>query len=217
MSGAGDILLAGSLVVIEGIEGSGKSTLLLGLAERLRSQGHNVLVTREPGGTAVGEAIREIFLNQSIAIGPLTESLLVNAARAQHVADVIGPALASGRMVLGDRFTDSTLAYQGYGRGVDLEVLRMLCATATGGIEPDLVLVLDVPLSVARARLHGRSEGMDRIETEHQDFHERVRQGFLALARGSKRHIVLNAARPAGDLADQALSALQARLKLSVP
>jgi dTMP kinase len=100
-------------VVIEGIEGSGKSTLLLGLEERLRSDGLDPLVTREPGGTATGEAIREIFLNRSVAIAPLTEAFLVNAARAQHVTDVIRPALGAGRIVLCDRFTDSTLAYYG--------------------------------------------------------------------------------------------------------
>jgi dTMP kinase len=195
-------------VAIEGIEGGGKSTLLAGLADWLRSEGHDPLITFEPGGTPVGVAIREIFLNRSIAIAPLTESFLVNAARAQHVADEIRPALAAGRFVLCDRFTDSTLAYQGYGRGVDLDSLRALCDAASGGLEPDLVLVVDLPVALARSRLRARSEGGDRIEAEGDDFHERVRQGFLKLAR-SPRHRILDGALDAEPLLEHARRELQ--------
>jgi dTMP kinase len=191
-------------VVVEGIEGSGKSTLLAGLAARLRREGHNVVETREPGGTPVGDAVREIFLNRAVAISALTESLLVNAARAQHVSAVIRPALASGKVVLSDRFTDSTIAYQGYGRGIDGEVLRALCDIATGGLEPDLVLLLDLPLTVARSRLNERSRTKDRIETEDDAFHERVRRGFLRLAE-SPRHRVLDATLPSESLVESAL------------
>jgi dTMP kinase len=188
-------------VVVEGIEGSGKSTLLQGLAERLRAQGHDVVTTREPGGSGVGDAIREIFLNRAIAIDPLAESFLVNAARAQHVEEVVRPALARGRVVLCDRFTDSTLAYQGYGRGLDLQQLRELCRIATGGLEPQLVLLLDAPVAIARARLRERSAVMDRIETEDVVFHERVRRGFLELAKASPAsHRVLD-----GTLSPQSL------------
>ncbi len=191
-------------VVVEGIEGSGKSTLLAGLAARLRREGQDVVETREPGGTPVGDAVREIFLNRAIAISALAESLLVNAARAQHVSAVIRPALACGKIVLSDRFTDSTIAYQGYARGVDGDVLRALCDIATGGLEPELVLLLDLPLTVARSRLNERSRTRDRIETEDDAFHERVRLGFLDLAQ-SPRHRVLDATLPPENLVESAL------------
>jgi dTMP kinase len=200
------------LIVIEGIEGSGKSTLLSALAERLRGEGHAVVVTREPGGTPVGDAVRAIFLNRSIAIAPLTEALLVNAARAQHVLDVIRPALGAGRIVICDRFTDSTLAYQGYGRGLDGETLQALCSVATGGLKPDLTLLLDAPVRVARARLLQRSAIADRIENEGDGFHERVRQGFLEIARASSRHRVIDATLPPERVLQEALHEARALL-----
>ncbi|HYL27784.1 MAG TPA: dTMP kinase [Candidatus Nitrosotalea sp.] len=193
-------------VAVEGIEGSGKSTLVEGLARRLREEGHQVVTTREPGGTPVGDAIREIFLNRSIAIEPLTESLLVNAARAQHVETLIRPMLALGRFVICDRYTDSTLAYQGYGRDLDLQMLRELCRTATSGLEPQLVLLLDAPVAAARARLRERSAAFDRIENEDEVFHERVRRGFLALAQNSPSHRVLDASLSPDALLERALS-----------
>jgi dTMP kinase len=202
-------------VVIEGIEGSGKSTLLSGLAEWLRGRGEEPLVTFEPGGTPAGRAIREIFLNRSIAIGPLTEAFLVNAARAQHVADEIRPALEAQRMVVCDRFTDSTLAYQGYGRGVDLGVLQTLCDAATGGLAPDLVFVVDVPVAVALSRMRTRAEAPDRIEAEGTDFHERVRRGFLELAR-SPRHRVLDGTVAPEALLEEAIRELRGRTSAPV-
>ena len=203
-------------VVIEGIEGTGKSTLLFGLADRLKREGYDVAVTREPGGTPLGDAVREIFLNRPVSISALAESMLVNAARAQHVLDVIRPALAVGRIVLCDRFTDSTLAYQGYGRGLDVESLRAVCDTAAGGLEPDVVVVLDLPVSVARARLRERNVASDRIEREDDAFHERVRQGFLELARAPK-HRVLDARLPAKALVEEALGDLLPLLQAKVP
>jgi dTMP kinase len=202
-------------VVLEGIEGSGKTTLLAGLEGGLREDGHAVVVTREPGGSRIGEAIRELFLSHSVALEPLTEAFLVNAARAQHVAEVIRPALAAGRIVLCDRFVDSTLAYQGYGRGVDLNQLHAICEVATGGLEPDLVLVMDMPVSVASARLHGRLEMMDRIESENDGFHARVRQGFLALAQ-TPRHRVLDATLPEKRLLDLALHEVRKQLSIEI-
>jgi dTMP kinase len=178
-------------VVIEGIEGSGKSTLHRGLVERLRVDGRDVVVTREPGGTATGDAIRTIFLDRTLTIEPLTEALLVSAARAQHVAEVIRPALAANQLVLCDRFTDSTIAYQGYGSGLDLDALRRLCDAAAGGIRPDLVLLIDLTVEVARARMKERSYVLDRIESQDDAFHERVRQGYLELAK-SPGHRVLD-------------------------
>ena len=175
-----------------------------------------------------------------LEILPLTEALLLNAARAQHVAAVIRPALESQRVVLCDRFTDSTLAYQGYGRGLELTTLRTINKIATGGLEPDLTFVLNAPLSVALDRLSGRSDQLaffatiagnarparvhlkdrsqnaDRIERETGAFHERVRQGYLELALGSKQHIILDGTRPADDLAAEALAAVRGRLRLKV-
>lgn len=199
-------------IVIEGIEGSGKTTLAVGLARVLREEGREVLATREPGGTPVGDAVREIFLNRAISISPLTESMLVNAARAQHVSDVVRPALAAGRVVLCDRFTDSTLAYQGYGRGLDLDALRAICAIATGGLAPDLTLVVDVPLSVAKARMRERPGATDRIESEDEAFHERVRQGFLQLAK-SAGHYVLDGTVPPERLVGTALEVIRTPLR----
>src|SRR5215469_10178011 len=143
-------------ITVEGIEGCGKSTLLAGLSERLRDRGGEIIVTREPGGTPVGDAIRQIFLHKPVEPVPLAEAFLINAARAQHVSEVILPALDRGATVLCDRFVDSTLAYQGYGRGLDLTLLRSICDAATGGLQPDLTVVLDVPVSISRERLRER-------------------------------------------------------------
>ena len=193
-------------VTVEGIEGSGKSTLLAGLSERLR--GRCPVVTREPGGTPVGDKIRALFLDRSIAIDPLTEAMLVNAARSAHVSGVIRPALSSGKLVLCDRYVDSTLAYQGYGRGFDLPTLRNLCRIATEGLEPDLTLLLDVSLDVSRARTRARHPELDRMESEDDRFHQRVRNGFLELARGSGRHVILDGTKEVHTLLEEAVKAI---------
>jgi len=198
-------------LTVEGIEGSGKSTLLAALSDRLRARGREIFATREPGGTPVGDAIRALFLERSVEITPLTEALLVNAARAQHVADRIRPALEAGRIVLCDRFVDSTLAYQGYGRGVDLGVLRGICDAATGGLQPALTLLCDVPLATSRQRTLSRGRPIDRLESEGDDFHRRVRDGFLALAQGP-RYCVLDATLAADLLLERALREVDARL-----
>ena len=194
-------------VVIEGIEGSGKSTLHKGLIERFGVEGRDVVVTREPGGTATGDAIRSIFLDRTLTIEPLTEAFLVNASRAQNVAEVIRPALAQDRLVLCDRFTDSTLAYQGYGGGLELAALQRLCDEATGGVQPDIVLLIDLPVDVARARMQERSYIMDRIESQDAAFHERVRQGYLELAK-SPRHRVLDGTLPRERLLEDAWNSI---------
>jgi len=148
----------------------------------LESQGYEVLATREPGGTPLAEAIRAILLDPANeALSPVTELLLYEAARAQHVAERIGPALEAGKIVLSDRFYDSTTAYQGAGRGLPLDNLSGLHAIATKGLEPDLTIVIDVPAALGLAR--ATQGGSDRIEREKIDFHERVRAGFLRIAR----------------------------------
>jgi dTMP kinase len=195
-------------VTVEGIEGCGKSTLLAALAERLRERGGEIIVTREPGGTALGDAVRRIFLEPGLAPVPLAEALLINAGRAQHVVELIDPALRRGAWVLCDRFVDSTLAYQGYGRGVDLETLRRLCSAATGGREPDLTLILDLPVSISQERVRARHPHPDRMEAEGEAFHVRVRNGFLALAATSPRYRVLDGTRTPEDLVEAALESI---------
>ncbi len=192
-------------VTVEGIEGCGKSTLLAGLSKRLRDRGGEIIVTREPGGTAVGDAVRETFLKVGLKPAALTEALLINAARAQHVVELIGPALERGAIVLCDRFTDSTLAYQGYGRGIDLELLRELCRIATDGITPDLTIVLDIPVALSRERIRERLTHPDRMEAEDDGFHRRVRDGYLDLARAGGRYRVFDATRGPEELVTAAL------------
>jgi dTMP kinase len=194
-----------TFITVEGIEGCGKSTLIAGLKERLRARPVETIVTREPGGTPAGDAIREIFLKPGLEIAPLTEALLINAARAQHVVDLIDPALARGALVLCDRFVDSTLAYQGYGRGIDLAFLQEICDMATGGLVPDLTFVLDLPVPISRERIASRDGGArDRMEREDPGFYERARRGFLDLAERSPIHHVLDATKPPEELIAQA-------------
>ncbi|MGA7570751.1 MAG: dTMP kinase [Candidatus Aquilonibacter sp.] len=196
-------------ITAEGIEGCGKSTLVAGLSERLRATGKETIVTREPGGTPVGDAIRQIFLEPGLQVAPLTEALLINAARAQHVVELIEPALRGGAVILCDRFVDSTLAYQGYGRGIDLALLQELCDTASGGLVPNLTFVLDLPVVISRERVASRDGGVaDRMEREDQAFYERVRRGFLDLARRAPHYRVLDATKPPEELIAQAFAAL---------
>ena len=195
--------------VIEGIEGSGKSTLQAGLAEALRARGRSVITTREPGGSPLGDAIRALFLAPGPAIDPVAEAMLVNAARAQHIAALIRPALLRGEVVLCDRFVDSTLAYQGYGRGVDLGLLRSLCDIAVGTLIPDVTILLDCEPTLSHRRLLERGFARDRLESESADFYERVRDGFLAIARESERHVVLRADDDREALVAAALAAIE--------
>jgi len=181
--------------------------LLAGLAVRMRERGFDVVVTREPGGTALGNRLREVFKAPDLAIEPLAEAMLVNASRAQHVDELIEPALAAGRWILCDRFAAATLAYQGYGRGVPLETLRGLADLATRGRRPDLTLLIDVPVDVSRRRVAERArqtaEAEDRLERESGEFHARVRDGYLELARDDRSFVMLD-----GRLAPEALCKL---------
>lgn len=179
-------------VTIEGVEGSGKSTLIAGLAKRVRARGREVFVTREPGGTPLGDAVRRLLLEPGEACTALTEALLVNAARAEHVAAVIRPALAENRVVLCDRYLDSTLAYQGFGRGLDLAMLTRLGEIATGGLTPDRTYVIDISVALMSARLAARNAQRDRLEAEDDAFHERVRAGYLHIASSAERYRLLD-------------------------
>jgi dTMP kinase len=191
-------------ISFEGGDGSGKTTQLRLLESYLISQGKVCLSTREPGGTPLGKMIRRVLLEVGKKeIFTPTELFLYLADRSQHVREVIQPALESGKLVLCDRFTDSTLAYQGYGRRVDLEMLRRLNQVASCGILPDLTFLLDCPVQVGLSRTTKRTAGMDfskaredRFEREQIDFHEKVRQGFLDLARAENERIyILDASR----------------------
>ena len=166
-------------ITLEGIDGAGKSTQLNWLAEHLRSQGRNVLVTREPGGTPLGEKLRELLLHQSMHLE--TEALLMFAARREHLDKVILPALQAGNWVISDRFTDASFAYQGGGRGLDVGKLRILEKWVQQDLQPDLTLLFDVPVEISRQRLSSNSS-LDRFEQEKQDFFQRVREAYLKRA-----------------------------------
>ncbi len=200
-------------ITFEGPDGSGKTTQARMLAEYLQSRGLPVLHTREPGGTAISEQIRQVVLsahNQSIQ--QETEALLFSAARAQIVAELIRPALAAGKIVVCDRYADSTMAYQGYGLGLDLDALRAITRFATGGLAPDLTFYVDVPVDVGLARRH-RGE-TNRLDQKDLEYHARVREGFLKMAREEpQRWIVIDGTRSVDQVQQEIRSRLEARLE----
>ena len=203
----------GKFITFEGPEGGGKSTHIRLLADFLRAKGIALTLTREPGGTPTGEAIRSLLQHDGAGESPAhrTEVLLFLASRAQHVERLIRPALNAGQWVLCDRFDDSTLAYQGYGRGFDLGELRAVNAFATGGLVPDLTVLLDISPVTSQTRLAGRT--LDRIEREASDFHVRLRRGFLELARQQPgRFVVVNAEHEIDRVADEIRSEVVKRL-----
>jgi dTMP kinase len=206
----------GLFVTLEGIEGSGKSTQAERLAEGLAALGHPVLRTREPGGTPLAERIRDLVLDaKQEPIHAETELLLFLAARAQHVRAAILPALKQGRIVVCDRFTDATLAYQGGGRRVDAGLLATLCDWATGGLWPDRTYLLDVPVEtgIARAMERPGGFGVDRMERQGKDFLASVRREYLSIARAHpSRVVVLDGAGDADSLAESILTDVKSRL-----
>ena len=191
-------------ITLEGPEGAGKTTQLRALADFLRGCGHAVVTTREPGGTAIGDQIRHVLHDTAnVAMSPTAEVLLYAASRAQLVAEVIQPALDAGRVVLCDRYADSTMAYQGYGRGLDRDALAALTAVATGGLRPDLTLLLDLDVERGLARRRDEGEEMNRLDLETLEFHRRVRAGYLALAAADPtRWQIIDADRPPAAVQD---------------
>jgi dTMP kinase len=181
--------MRGVLITFEGVEGSGKSTQCRLLAERLTRRALEVVLTSEPDGTALGTAIRELFETGGPPPTALAQAFLFMAARQQHVGEVIRPALGRGAVVLSDRYVDATMAYQGFGQGLDLETIRDLNALATGGVLPDLTLLLDLDPAVGMARIGGRR--LDAFERMDLAFHRRVREGYLEIARAEKRRVVV--------------------------
>jgi dTMP kinase len=209
----------GVFITLEGIDGSGKSTVLRFVEPHLRERQIPLLVTREPGGTEIGREIRHVLLSTSHrAMTAATELLLYAADRAQHVQELILPALDEERVVLCDRFTDATIAYQGYGRGFDLTWIEALMQFATSGLKPDLTVLLDLEVAQAQERLFQRhqraSTTQDRLDTEELAFHERVRQGYLELARREPERIkIVSAAGTVQDTRQQALETVLELLK----
>jgi dTMP kinase len=199
----------GRFITFEGPEGAGKTTQAARLEATLRARGLRVVATREPGGTALGERIREVLLAPSgEAIDPLADALLFNAARRQLVAEVIEPALAAGTTVICARFADSTRAYQGYGGGLPLAELERLEAVATGGLRPDRTILLDLPVEIGLARK--APDDRTRFETSFDlSFHQRVRNGFMAMAAAeATRFVVIDASGDPDDIARRALRAV---------
>jgi dTMP kinase len=199
----------GLFVTFEGIEGCGKSTQAKMLARWLKSQGCRVIFTREPGGPAISEKIRKLLLDcRNHHMDPMTELLLLQASRAQHVAQIIKPALEKGLVVLCDRFADSSTAYQGYGRGLSLEMVKTLNSTAVDGIWPSLTLVFDLPVEAGFQRVSQRSRAFDRMETQQKAFHQRVRRGFREIAKHDPKRVKLLDGSQAPDVVQAAVRQL---------
>ncbi|GEM48190.1 dTMP kinase [Deinococcus cellulosilyticus] len=200
-------------ITFEGPEGGGKSTQIRMLSAVLESAGHSLVLTREPGGTTTGNKIRQIVLEDvSLQIEPLTEFLLYSASRSQLVREVIRPALQEGHVVLCDRYFDSSLAYQGYGRGLDLRFLQDVTWEATGGLRPHLTFLMDLPPKVGLERAAARGQ-FDRLEQADLQFHERVREGFLNLAAAEpERFYVVDATRTPEEIHTEILQIVQSTL-----
>ena len=204
----------GLFVTIEGIEGSGKTTLARALEKELEAQGLDVVVTVEPGGDRVGESIRTLVLDSSNDISDRGELLLFEAARAQHTDKVIRPALQRGAVVICDRFADSSTAYQGYARGIDLDTVRMLNDYATGGLTPGLTILLDLPAPDGLER----QQTTDRFSAETVAFHEAVRKGYLSLAAEEPgRFVVIDAGMDRGAVLRRAMQAIECAREQRIP
>ena len=205
---------SGLFIVFEGGEAAGKSTQIRYLVSRLQSNGVPHLVTREPGGTELGEKVRELLLHSSGNVSPRAELLLYEAARAQHIAERIGPALEAGQWVICDRFQDSSLVYQGICRGLGISQVGRLNQFATGRLDPDLVFVFDLPLKVSLQRLSQRDK-LDRLEREGQPFHDKVRKGFRRIAlKNTRRYAILDAEKDEKSLSEEIWLRIQKKRKV---
>ena len=194
--------MSGLFITFEGGDGTGKSTQVRLLTQWLAEQGRAVVTTREPGGTEVGTALRDIVLHHRGEIDPRAEALLYAADRAQHIGTLVRPALERGDVVVQDRYIDSSFAYQGAGRVLDAAEIKRISLWATGDLIPNLTVLLDLPGDVARARLAGEKKTFDRLENEHDDFHERVRAAFLQLAADEPhRFLVVDASQDIDQIA----------------
>ncbi|MEW6586800.1 MAG: dTMP kinase [Nitrospirota bacterium] len=208
----------GTFISLEGIEGTGKSTQAKLLFNHLRQKGFDVALTAEPGGTKIGDKIREVLLSPDHnEMAPMTELLLYFSSRTQHMEELIMPALKRGAIVVTDRFTDSTIAYQGYGRGIDLGLIHSLDRIATSGFRPDLTLLLDLDVETGLRRNKGINK-TDRLELEDVEFHERVRDGFLLLAaQESERIRVIDASAGIEEVHERVIAAVGRILPGQIP
>lgn len=210
--------MAGVFISLEGIEGAGKTTLIQKMIAHFHNLGKDVLLTREPGGSELGKKLRSIILNAEEKICPSAELFLFLADRAEHVQTCIKPALEQGKIVLCDRFTDSTVAYQGYGRGMDIAELKMLNSLATQGLTPDLTVILDLDPEIGLARANARNKEQNltvkegRFESEALEFHQKIRAGFLAMSREEERFFVVDARQSAEQVFETVHEKLQSIL-----
>lgn len=207
-------LKKGIFISLEGIEGTGKTTQARLLSERLVEKGYEVILTQEPGGTVIGNRIREILLlPEHKEMSYMTELLLYNAARAQHLSEKIIPALNQGKVVITDRFTDSTVAYQGYGRGIDIQLIMSINNIATGGIKPHLTILFDLDVEVGLKRNRGINK-VDRLELEDIEFHKKVREGYLKIAEAEPDRIkTVDASLPLKDVSENVWEIVRWRLE----
>ncbi len=206
--------MRGVFITLEGTEGVGKTTNLAFVCEQIRAAGIDVIPTREPGGTPLAEEIRDLLLRvREEPVAELVELLLVFAARGQHLARTIEPALRVGTWVVSDRFTDATYAYQGGGRGVDATTIAALESLVHGHLQPQMTLYLDAPFDMLASRLSGRER--DRFEREQQSFFERVRSSYLARAKQYERFVVIDAARPLALIRDDITKALAPLIRMA--
>jgi dTMP kinase len=205
--------LTGKFITFEGIDGSGKSTQLRMLAESLRAQSMDLVTTREPGGTPLGRALREAFLETEETVAPMAELLSFAADRAQHVEHLIKPSIREGKIVISDRYADATFAYQGAGRGFPEEKVNQVIELATGGLKPDLTLFFDIPVETAITRMNARDEAQaktNRMDAESADFYTRVREAYLGIAeREPQRFCVIDAVGTIDDIHQRVLRAVE--------
>jgi dTMP kinase len=217
------VAMSGLFITLEGIDGCGKSTQINMLTEALKNRGIDPLITREPGGTETGERIRRLLSEAGPILAAETELFLIVAARAQHVRELIRPALADGRVVISDRYTDSSVAFQGYGRGLELATVHEMNRFATGGLTPDLTILFDLDPARARARLDRRPQkkalaatesDLEYLDREEKEFHERVRDGYLRMMEvDSSRIRLVDSSGPVEQTRDRALSLVLPLLK----
>ena len=206
----------GTFITLEGPDGAGKTTQLRIICQELTALNYQHIVTRDPGGTAIGKQIRRILLNTEYPLSTTAELLLYQADRAQNVDEIIRPALEKGMLVLCDRYTDSTIAYQGYGRGLSLQTIEMLNEISTRGLKPDLTLLFDLESEKGLARLHPGS--FDRFEREALAFHKRVREGYLALAKNEpQRFRIIDASAPLTSVQSALRKAVSEKLGIVLP